>query len=155
MGHNLQDHASAGLVIRANVRTLNREAKGLGLAKHAVLWALLGRGAATSPGTYAVALVRTRPELASPDVQIYFDPWAASLGDCGGNTTMAPFDGVMLSPATTRSASRGHLDLRSADPRDSPRIHPGLLDAREDVAALVRGPASPGASPRPVRSPIA
>src|SRR5262249_1883821 len=44
-----------------------------------------------------------------------------------------------ISPGLVRPASRGRIQLRSADPYAAPVIHAGMLEAPEDIAALREG----------------
>jgi choline dehydrogenase-like flavoprotein len=139
VGRNLQEHVLASAVYEVDVPTLNQEARGLGKFKHAALWLLAGRGGATSPGTHAIALVRSAPEIEAPDLHIYFDPWLASLGDGSGGVELAKESAVLISPTVARPHSRGWLELKSPDPAAPPAIHPRLLDAQHDVDLLIRG----------------
>jgi len=139
VGRNLQEHVLASAVYDVDVPTLNQEARGIGKFKHAALWLLAGRGGATSPGTHAIALVRSAPEIEAPDLQIYFDPWLASLGDGSGGVELAKESAVLISPTVARPHSRGWLKLKSPDPAAPPAIHPRLLDAQHDVDLLIRG----------------
>jgi len=139
VGRNLQEHVATSAIYEVDVPTLNQEARGLGKIKHAALWLLAGRGGATSPGTHAIALVRSAPEVEAPDIHIYFDPWLASLGDGSGGVELGKEDAVLITPTVARPHSRGWLELKSPDPTVPPAIYPRLLDAPHDVELLVRG----------------
>jgi choline dehydrogenase len=139
VGRNLQEHVLASAVYEVDMPTLNQEASRLGKIKHAALWLLAGRGGATSPGTHAIALVRSAPEVETPDLQIYFDPWLATLGDGSGGVELAKESAVLISPTVARPHSRGWLELKSPDPTVAPAIWPRLLEAQHDVDLLVRG----------------
>jgi choline dehydrogenase len=46
---------------------------------------------------------------------------------------------VIMGTQPTRPTSRGHLDLKSADPFDAPAIHPNYLSTNHDVAEQLEG----------------
>ena len=139
VGRNLQEHVLVSGVYEVDVQTLNREAVGMGRVKHAAMWLLAGRGGATSPGTQAIALVRSAPEIEAPDIHMYFDPWLAGLGDGSGGVELGKENAVLISPTVARPHSRGWLELKSSDPAVPPAIYPRLLEAQRDVDILVRG----------------
>jgi choline dehydrogenase len=140
VGRNLQEHVAVSAMLTVDCPTLNRAAEtALSRAWHGMLWLLAGRGGATNAGTQAIGLVRSGPEAAAPDLHLYFDPWAASLGDGSGGVTLYDADAVLLTPTVARPQSRGWLELASPDPEVAPAIHPRLLEAPHDVELLRRG----------------
>jgi choline dehydrogenase-like flavoprotein len=97
----------------------------------------------TGPGTVVPgglhAFVKTRPELAVPDIEFMFRsaPLKAHLWFPG---VVAPYlDGFGIRPTLLHPESRGTVRLRSADPRDPPRIHYNFFSVRQDLANLVEG----------------
>jgi choline dehydrogenase len=50
-----------------------------------------------------------------------------------------PFSGFLLSVSPCRPTSRGHLQIRSADPLEAPAIHPNYLSTNSDLAELLTG----------------
>jgi choline dehydrogenase len=50
-----------------------------------------------------------------------------------------PFPGFLLSAQPCRPESRGHLEIRSPDPFEAPRIVPNSLATDHDIAELVEG----------------
>jgi choline dehydrogenase len=50
-----------------------------------------------------------------------------------------PFSGLIMGTQPTRPTSRGHLELRSANPLDAPLIHPNYLSTNHDVAEQLAG----------------
>ncbi|RDI67249.1 GMC family oxidoreductase [Nocardia pseudobrasiliensis] len=75
----------------------------------------------------ALVFVRTRPELAAPDIEIVL-----LLLPYGEHETTAEH-GLALGVLLLRPESRGSITLRSADPRDAPRIDPGFLSDAADA----------------------
>ena len=137
IGADLQDH----LQIRTQYRctepiTMNdvindwrhRYAEGL-------RYALTRKGLLTIGAGYAGAFLRTRPELASPDVQIHFLIFSA---DTAG-AALHPFSGFMTSVCQLRPDSRGFVHIKSRDPAIAPAIQPRYLSAPSDCDTVVDG----------------
>jgi 4-pyridoxate dehydrogenase len=85
------------------------------------------------------AFVKTRPELAVPDIEFMF------RGTSHHPHLWFPFvypaftDGYGIRPTLLHPDSRGELTLRSSDPRDPPRIHYNFLTAPNDLPTLRQG----------------
>ena len=84
---------------------------------------------------YAGAFLRTRPELATPDVQLHFLIFSA---DTAGAALHA-FPGFMTSVCQLRPDSRGFVRIKSSDPSVPPAIQPRYLTARNDRDTVVAG----------------
>src|SRR5262249_30798473 len=78
---------------------------------------------------------RTRPELATPDVQIHFLIFSA---DTAGAALHA-FPGFMASVCQLRPESRGFVRIKSGDPAVPPAIQPRYLSARADCDTVIAG----------------
>jgi len=136
VGENLQDHLQAHSLYRAAGSATFDAASATrrGWARHMARWLLSGRGPLGVADALAGAFVRTRPELAEPDLQLALVPdlthRPAGLADGVGFT-------VVSSPS--RPLSRGRIRLKSPDPRAHPAIEPHYLSAREDVRAMLDG----------------
>jgi choline dehydrogenase len=74
-------------------------------------------------------------------MQLYFSPLSYTRGVPGKRALMRPdpFPGFLLSAQPCRPTSRGHLEIRSADPLAPPLIHPNALSTEEDVHAMLDG----------------
>jgi len=98
-------------------------------------WALRRTGPLASSVAEAFAFVRSRPGLAAADLQFHFAP--AFFVDHGATE----YDGhaLTIGPVLVSPRSRGHVRLRSSDPRAKPRILTNTLADPEDLAALVAG----------------
>ena len=82
-----------------------------------------GTGPATVVPGGLHAFIKTRPELAVPDIEFMFrgaPPHAASVVSAGSGSAYA--DGYGIRPTLLHPDSRGEMLLRSADPRD-PAAH--------------------------------
>lgn len=83
----------------------------------------------------AGAFLRSRRELAEPDLQFHFVPGLSST-----HTGMRRRDlkhGFTGLACLLRPESRGHVRLNSADTRDAPLIDPRFLSAESDMAGMV------------------
>lgn len=126
VGENMQDHYMIGAqwAVKPGFRTVNQMAHGWGLAKEVAKYALTRKGLLSYAVAHVVAFTRTRPELASPDVQLHL--MAASV-DLAKQNESQQFDlertpGVTCTPCQVRPESRGHIHIRSADPAIYPTI---------------------------------
>ncbi|HKQ94735.1 MAG TPA: GMC family oxidoreductase N-terminal domain-containing protein [Aestuariivirgaceae bacterium] len=137
VGRNLQDHVGAYLNYLVDQPTYNSETGWIRKAAHGANWLIFGRGAGTTPGALASAFVRSRADVEHPDLQIQFTPIGYKLTP---EELIVLDDPVVTAiPNVNRPKSRGRLTLRSADPRQPPRIFPRLLDHPDDLAVLQRG----------------
>ncbi|MBT6272544.1 MAG: choline dehydrogenase [Chromatiales bacterium] len=137
VGENLHDHYIVRLSFELRgVRTLNERLRGLSFAGELLKFAIGRKGALTIPAGVAFGFVRTRPELASPDVQYHIAH--ASFRD-PKTRKFDHFPGLTIGPCQLRPVSRGSVHIRSADPFAPPTIQPNFLHAQEDRQTLLRG----------------
>jgi len=137
VGANLVDHVDLALVYRSSDPSL------MGITPRTALraipgyfrWRRQGKGLLTTNFAEAGAFLRTQPALERPDVQLHF---LIGLVDDHARKLHGGY-GISCHVAALRPASRGSLRLRSADPRDPPRIDPNFLGDDRDLAALLAG----------------
>ncbi|HUR86181.1 MAG TPA: GMC family oxidoreductase N-terminal domain-containing protein [Solirubrobacteraceae bacterium] len=132
VGANLQDHPFVTVLSEVtDEHTLYGADKPKPLAE----WLLRRSGPLSSTVAEVVAFHRTRPGLPAADIQFHMG--AAYFDDHGAET----YDGhcMTVGPVLVSPQSRGRLWLRSADPRDKPRILTNSLAEPEDLASLVAG----------------
>ena len=100
---------------------------------------LFGTGPATALPGGLHAFIKTRPELAVPDIGFQFKGVAkeAYLWFPGIKPPFA--DGYGIRPVIAASGEPGEIRLRSADPRDPMRIIGNFLSAPNDLATLREG----------------
>jgi 4-pyridoxate dehydrogenase len=100
---------------------------------------LFGRGPATVVPGGLHAFIKTRPELAVPDIEFMFRG-TASHPHLWFPLLRPPFrDGFGIRPTLLHPASRGEILLRSADPRAPPRICYNFFSVADDLARLRTG----------------
>jgi choline dehydrogenase-like flavoprotein len=141
VGRNLQDHLAALMTYsRAGQASAFRDNMRLDRMSLNMLRAyFLGTGPATVVPGGLHAFIKTRPELAVPDVEFMFRgaPPNAALWLPGWKKPYE--DGYGIRPAILHPDSRGEVLLRSADPRDPVRIVTNFLSAPNDLATLRQG----------------
>ncbi len=142
VGRNLQDHLGYDLLFRATVPTLNQVlGPWRGRLRSGLQFLLLRRGPLSLSVNQGGGFIRSRPELARPDLQLYFSPVSYTRAPAGKRPLMSPdpFPGLFLGFSPCRPTSRGSLRLSSPDPFAAPEIRPNYLDTEEDWAAMLAG----------------
>jgi choline dehydrogenase len=137
VGANLQDHQSTAVVYGASGDfCFEKELRLDRLALSVVRWKLFKSGPIGAAALTVQGLIRTRPELDRPDLQmlvspvsIFAKPWFPGWRKGEGHRISMAC--VLLHPK-----SRGKVSLRSADPKAPPRILLNLLQAEEDRRGL-------------------
>jgi len=138
VGENLQDHLEVYFQVMSKepvtlYSKLNWYSKGLiGLE-----WLLFGSGLGATNHFESCGFIRSQAGVEYPDIQYHFLP-AAMRYD---GKVAFPNHGFQVHVGPMRSKSRGHVRIRSSDPKDSPRIlfnymsHP---DDWEEFRACIR-----------------
>jgi choline dehydrogenase len=140
VGRNLSDHPAVGLTYRTHAPTAVDEQLRLDRLMASVLrWRLTGGGPVARFPVAGMAFLRSRAELDRPDIEILFAPapldarvWAPGWRKPNGQALTVDVVGML-------PKSRGWIKLRSADPRDPPRILLNLLADPSDRRALIDG----------------
>jgi choline dehydrogenase len=137
VGECLQDHFQVRFVYRCpEPITFNDIARSpvrkLGVALE---WLFRRSGPMTIGAGQVGVFCRTRPELATPDIQFHMFP--VSMDRPGG--TFHDYSGITSSICQLRPESRGWVRLRSPDPREHPAIMPNYLATRGDQETIVAG----------------
>jgi choline dehydrogenase-like flavoprotein len=134
VGRNLQDHLVGGVLAASTSTATLYAAESLrSLARYLIF----RRGMLTSNVAEALAFVRTRPELAAPDLELVFAP--VLFVDEG--LVPPPEHGVTIGAVVLQPRSVGRVTLRSSDPLDAPLIQPRYLSdpTGEDLRVLLHG----------------
>ena len=145
VGRNLQDHVDCVIAYACTQPiTLHRNLRADRLIGSVILGMLFGHGIATTFPYEAGAFLKTRPDLAAPDVQVHFMPAlenAAKLHIPKPFKKMPVMDthGFSLRVGPVNPESRGWIGLRSADPADAPLIQPNYLQSEADCRTTITG----------------
>ena len=136
VGGNLQDHPTVSIAVD------NPSGESYALSRRSaprIAWApfnylLRRRGMLASNAAEAGGFLHSRPGLDRPDLQMTF-----MVGMKGNARTVPRAHGFVLHVAVLRPASRGRVQLASADPSARPLMHGRFLENRIDVEALIAG----------------
>lgn len=136
VGHSLQDHFQARIVMRSTRPTVNDDLNSpLRRAMVGLRYAAFRTGPLTIAAGYAGAFYKTDPRLATPDIQVHFIPFSTDkMGEKLHN-----FSAFTASVCQLRPESRGTLKIRSADPNVPPEIKINYLATQTDRTANVEG----------------
>ena len=119
VGQNLQDHLEMYIQMAATQPiTLYKYWNLLGKGMLGAQWLLTGKGLGASNQFESAAFIRSRPGVEYPDIQYHFIPIAVRYD----GKAAAEGHGFQAHVGPMRSASRGAITLRSADPVEPPRI---------------------------------
>jgi len=137
VGQSLQDHYQCRIVHRCRLPvTVNDIMHSTPKKTKAGLqYLLLRRGPLTIAAGQVGLFARTRPELATPDVQYHFIMFSSDRPAEG----LHRFSGFSTNVCQLRPESRGEIRLRSPDPRQPPAIHPNYLATELDRRTMVAG----------------
>ncbi|HEX2940893.1 MAG TPA: choline dehydrogenase [Rhodopila sp.] len=137
VGQSLQDHYSAPIKLRCRMPiTVNDVVNSpVGRIKAGLQYYLFRTGVLTMATSPAAMFVRTRPELASPDMKCSISPFSADRPQDG----LHKWSGITMIAYQLRPESRGEIRLKSANPADPPEMHPNYLSAELDQRTLVAG----------------
>jgi choline dehydrogenase len=138
VGRNLQDHYQARMIVRLKQPiSLNDQVRSpYGLAKMGLQWLLAGSGPLSAGAGQVGGGACTRYAVGGrPDVQFNVMPLSVDKpGD-----PLHRYSGFTASVWQCHEESRGHLEVRSADPFDQPRIEPNYFAAEIDRKTIVAG----------------
>jgi len=142
VGKNLQDHLAVSYFYRSSRPTLNDQLRPLSGKIRAALRYMADRGGPLSMSVnQGGGFVRSRQDLARPDLQLYFSPVSYTRTPLSARKLLNPdpFSAFLLSFNACRPTSRGSLRITSADPRMAPSISPNYLSTDQDVADALAG----------------
>ena len=140
VGKNLQDHLAVIIFFRRlNESTFVKQMRFDRMALSMVRAYLFGTGPGTVVPGGLHAFVKTRPELAVPDIEFMFRGAPAATHLWFPLIRAAYIDGYGIRPTLLHPDSRGEILLRSSDPRDPPRIVYKFFSAPDDLPRLRQG----------------
>jgi len=137
VGANLQDHFQARSVYQCTKPiTLNDRVKGpWRKAMMGMEWLIKRTGPLTIGAGQGGIFAKTRPELATPDVQFHLILFSA---DKPGEP-LHDFSGFTASVCQLRPESRGSVMIQSRDPKDHPAIKANYLSTETDRQCMIDG----------------
>jgi 4-pyridoxate dehydrogenase len=140
VGKNLQDHVAALIMYSRPKPGPFRDAMRCDRMSLGMIQAhVFGRGVATIVPGGLHAFIKTRPELAVPDIEFMFRGAPTNAHLWFPLLKGAYVDGYGIRPTLLHPESRGEVKLASADPRAHPRIFMNLRSVPGDLATLRDG----------------
>ncbi len=142
VGENLQDHYVISVQHKVTEPvTVNDQAQGFAFLKEVAKYFFLRKGLLTLSAAHIQAFVKTRTELASPDVQFHILPATMDVEKFKTQQVMElnKFPGLTTAPCQLRPESRGSIHIKSSDPGEYPAIRPNYLSDPLDQETAVAG----------------
>lgn len=129
VGQNLQDHPEL-YIQQACIQpiTLYKHWNLFGKAMVGLKWLLTRKGPGASNQFESAAFLRSKPGVEYPDIQYHFLPLAVRYD----GKIAAEGHGFQAHVGPMRSPSRGHVTLRSADPKVPPKILFNYMSTDQD-----------------------
>lgn len=136
VGENLQDHIEAYVQYECKQPiTLYGANNPLTKLKIGVEWILTGKGLGGTNHFESGGFIRSEAGVLHPDLQYHFLPMAVSYD----GTSAAKGHGYQAHIGPMRPTSRGYVKLRSADPRQHPRILFNYMQTEQDRKEMRAG----------------
>lgn len=142
VGRNLQDHLGVDYLFKSTQKTLNDELNPWwGKLQAGLNYLLHRRGPLSLSINQGGGFFKTDPDLAQPNMQLYFSPVSYTRAPAGTRPLMNPdpFSAFLLGVANCRPSSRGHVKIRSKNPHEAPEIQPNYLSVDSDIEELLQG----------------
>jgi len=136
VGENFRDHIIARVMWRLSVREVsyNYRGRGVRLLGEVARYLATGGGFLSLPSAPLLAFLRTRPELASPDVQMHIVPYAIKDPK---RRKLQDYPGMAIGCYQLRPESIGSIHIRSADPGAQPAIRFNFLSDPIDRQTMI------------------
>ena len=136
VGRNLQDHLDLKVQVRCKRPvSLWPASRGLGRLAAGAMWLLARHGPAASNLFHVAGYLRSRPDVAWPNLQLTFMALATSYD----GSDIWPGHGYQVHLDTMRPTSRGRIRLKSADPAQPPSILFNYLQTENDRREVIDG----------------
>ncbi|NER26687.1 MAG: choline dehydrogenase, partial [Symploca sp. SIO1C4] len=132
VGQNLQDHLIAGVIYECSQPLSLDQANNIG---NFLKYLLFKQGPLTSNIAEAGGFLKTKPDLATPDLQLLFAP--LYFQNHGFNRREGHY--FSLGATLLHPQSRGYISLRSPEPLVPPVIQPNYLASEADWECLLTG----------------
>ncbi len=137
VGQSMQDHFQSRIVLKCRfpITVNDIMMSKFKMAMTGLDYLFRRKGPLTIAAAQAGLFARTRPELATPDVQFATVIFSADRPAEG----LHKFSGFSVVVYQLRPESRGELKLKSADPNDAPAMYPNYLATETDRRTIVDG----------------
>jgi choline dehydrogenase len=143
VGENLQDHFVIGnrYRMKSGSPSVNQQSRGLAMIGEVFKYLIQRKGLLTLSAAHVAAFIKTRPELATPDVQYHILPATMDLQKMSetGDMELEKQPGLTIAPCQLRPESRGSVHIKSAKHDAHPAIRPNYLYDPLDQQTAVAG----------------
>ncbi len=143
VGENLQDHFVIGnrYRMKPGSPSVNQQSRGLAMIGEVFKYLTQRKGLLTLSAAHIAAFIKTRPELATPDVQYHILPATMDLQKMTetGDMELEKQPGITIAPCQLRPESRGSVHIKSAAHDMHPAIRPNYLSDPLDQQTAVAG----------------
>lgn len=142
VGRNLEDHIGINYTFKGREATLNQILRPWwGKAWVGLQYLLLRSGPLSLSMNNAGGFFRTDPSRTRPNMQLYFQAFSTVIPKSGERPILTPdpWPGFSIGLSNCRPTSRGEIMIRSANPRDHPKIVANALSTDTDVAEMLAG----------------
>lgn len=143
VGENLQDHFVIGnrYRMKPGSPSVNQQSRGLAMIGEVFKYLIQRKGLLTLSAAHVAAFIKTRPELATPDVQYHILPATMDLQKMTetGDMELEKQPGITIAPCQLRPESRGSVHVKSAQHDAHPAIRPNYLHDPLDQQTAVAG----------------
>ncbi|RWO61841.1 GMC family oxidoreductase N-terminal domain-containing protein [Mesorhizobium sp.] len=140
VGANLQDHVGINYTFRGRLPTLNQILRPWwGKLMVGMQYMLMRSGPLSLSMNNAGGFFRTDPATARPNMQLYFQAFSTVIPKSGERPILTPdpWPGFSIGLSNCRPSSRGEIMIRSANPRDYPKIVANAFSTEADVAEML------------------
>ena len=143
VGENLQDHFVIGnrYRMKAEAPSVNAQSRGIRLVGEVFKFLTQRKGLLTLSAAHVAAFIKTRPELATPDVQYHILPATMDFKEMtdNGNMQLEKEPGLTIAPCQLRPESRGSVHIKAALHTAHPAIRPNYLSDPLDQETAIAG----------------
>jgi choline dehydrogenase len=143
VGENLQDHYLIPMTwrLKAGVISVNELTKGARFIGETLKYVFQRKGLLTLSAAHIAAFCKSRPDLAVPDIQFHILPATTDTSGAGDGAAMEleNLPGLTIAPCQVRPESRGHIRIKSPDPKVHPSIVANYLSNPLDQEVAVAG----------------
>jgi choline dehydrogenase len=140
VGAHLQDHLGINYTFKGRLPTLNQILRPWwGKALVGMQYILFRSGPLSLSMNAAGGFFRTDPAMTRPNMQLYFQAFSTVIPKSGERPILTPdpWPGFSVGLSNCRPSSRGEIMIRSANPRDYPRITANGYSTESDVAEML------------------
>lgn len=140
VGQNLNDHIGINYTWQVSVPTYNDILRPWwGKVLVGLKYFLTGRGPLAKSINHGGGFFRTTPDQPRPNMQLYFQAFSTVIPRVGERPLLTPdpYSALSIGLSNCRPTSRGHIELRSADPFAPPKITANALSTDQDITEML------------------